>query len=99
MKSISFCALLLVTIMPSFLDAQNIKQIEQAISLLENYNNKAYQAIQNVIQCSQSNATCNQVITQALTINGLIRAALKTIEVGTTPKMNKKIFKKPISRI
>jgi len=89
MKRISFCILLLLIILPSISVAQNTKKMQQAVTLLKTYNKKAYQAIQDVINCSDAQV-CTSALNEAIATNGILRAALKTIQLTSFPLQRKK---------
>lgn len=92
MKSM-LCTLLLITTISVY--AQNTPPMQQAVAMLVNYNDKVHQAVQNVINCFRTDQTCPQIIKQARIINGLVGAALKTLEIETTPMpMDRKGVKK-----
>lgn len=83
MKSIVSTLLLITTIS---IYAQDTPRITQALATLEAYNDKVNRAIQDVITCLRTHGPCTyQNIKQTRILNGILGAALKTVELEMNP--------------
>ncbi len=89
MKKVSLCIVLLLIISPSISAVSSTKKLQQAVTLLKTYNKRAYQAIQSVINCSDAHV-CSAALNESIATNGILSAALKTIQLTSFPMQHKK---------